>query len=178
MTFFQSADGILVGTDWEFGFWCSWFWHTCKRSLGISFRHRLSFRHSGFEKQSSTPGTDIFPSFVAITSQTSMQSSVAFWIKCCRSVRLLFSQDSSWELWGARSQDIYLSGNFVHCLVVYTQDFLVMARFRCWIKRPWSPTWTGNRRARNWWLLSFELSGVCAFCSLSSIFGGSWRKKN
>ena len=48
-------------TDWEFGFWCSWFWHSCKCSLGISSRHRLSLRHSGFlYKQSSTPGTDIF----------------------------------------------------------------------------------------------------------------------
>ena len=55
-----------------------------------------------------------------------MQSSVAFWIKCCRSVRLLFSQESSCELRGARSQDISVAISSIALLYTLRTSWLLL----------------------------------------------------
>jgi len=56
-----------------------------------------------------------------------MQSSVAFWIKCCRSVKkLLFSQESSCELRGARSQDISVASSSIALLYTLRSSWLLL----------------------------------------------------
>ena len=56
-----------------------------------------------------------------------MQSSAAFWIKCCRSVkRLLFSQESSYELRGTRSQDISVAISSIDLLYTLRTSWLLL----------------------------------------------------
>ena len=56
-----------------------------------------------------------------------MQSSAAFWIKCCRSAkRLLFSQESSYELRGTRSQDISVAISSIDLLYTLRTSWLLL----------------------------------------------------
>ena len=57
------------------------------------------------------------------------------------------SSSCSRSLWSSSMYiQVHYIGYFVHCLIVIT----LRTMFRCWLKRAWSPTWAGNRWARNW----------------------------